>query len=1032
MSSIRRFISSALAVGACAGTPARLAEAPPGGLKEANLGAAADPTVRGARLFPAGLDEAHGWGAEPGGGTRAIVAGVRFVTMENGAMVVANDRLPATPSCVVALPDRLGGGFLFGIGPHLWRAETWVGPTSPLFTSSATIAQVLVGLDRVYLRSPQGGLVGLEPRTGTPIGLGPLPASPYVGRIAAFDGWRAVAIADLRGALMTLDAGSTWHPLSLPIEPSELVPLTESIAVGGMDEARQVQWWEVQPDGRTNKLSGATRASGSPDRSAANGPSLSSGDAAGTDPSVRAFGPRPLASAIENGWPLADGTALVARNGALGRVRLSDGTLVESAADAFPLSPARCHPLPLSFDGVVAPNGHATGALGFACGEPRGRTIIYRWDGRAARLIALRSFQNPREVLGFANGALAVRGPCAADGVGETDASEQPWCVLPRGGSWKEQSFPTDARLVVLADGRTVLVHPPRPEELSSAHLTIADGARTSEVAVVFPPFPHGDLVRALGLGVWMDGFEERRPDVLGGWVEAAGSLVGIEIAANGEAKVGEYIRDAGAPVASGRWAFGWTASRRGFETTDGGMTWAKIALPDPIASGHAVRERACGPVGCMAAGWLRVGWGQTEQAPAAEPLPRAARPAHPSPRLNLDCQALGGSVLDATPGQAGAVRSSPSAEPPGAGRGPLSELPPFGGRSGPPMRADNLGFDIDAAGGLERALLLRPAPLARVYGWGPKGGDWDLLGRWEVRWQWPWGGWLDVRASSSGPAPWSSIEAAGRALGAGPGSAPLWAIVEADDPDHALLFARHGTGGTAEIFVLEAGRTPVRARRPSDNPFPDIEAAARIGGRWFIATVQSPGELAASVVWSFDGDALARELVRLPRAGFEGRPALRLARNTDGRTIGLVVDGQPDGLRGGASRWVAGIDMDSGVSASPEPLAPADLSDREVTLCTGDDFGWEVELPYPGSVQLRVGGHWESSLQGPAARMRLSRERACVERVLGSLSLGDAPPPEALTESYAAIARARDPVRTVDASVVAVRTRYALRCSVR
>ncbi len=86
------------------------------------------------------------------------------------------------------------------------------------------------------------------------------------------------------------------------------------------------------------------------------------------------FGPRPLASAIEAGWPLKDGTALVARDGALARVRTSDGALVENVGAAFPLNPARCHPLPLSFDGAVAPRGYEVGALGFVCGEPRGRT----------------------------------------------------------------------------------------------------------------------------------------------------------------------------------------------------------------------------------------------------------------------------------------------------------------------------------------------------------------------------------------------------------------------------------------------------------------------------------------------------------------------------------------------------------------------------------------------------------------------------------------------------------------------------------
>jgi hypothetical protein len=1015
---------------ACAGAPPRLAEAPPAGLAEAGLDAALDPTVRGARLFPAGLDEAHGWGVEPGGGVRAIVAGVRVVSMANGAMFVASDRLAATPSSIAALPERLGGGFLFGIGPHLWRAETWLGPASALFTSSAPVAQLLVGLDRVYLRSPQGSLAGLDPRTGAPVGLGPLPASPHVGRVAALDAWRAVAIADLRGVLMTHDAGSTWYPLDLPIEPSDVVALTESIAVGGLDEARQVQWWEVRPDGRTSKFPATAWSPDRPPAPEGRFPS-SSGDGPSIEASVRAFGARPLASAIEDGWPLKDGTALVARDGALARVRTSDGSLVENVAAAFPLNPARCHPLSLSFDGAVAPHGYEVGALGFVCGEPRGRTIIYRWDARNSRLVALRSFQNPRQVLGFGNGALAVRGPCTAEGPGNSDGDEQPWCVLPRGRQWTETAFPSDARLVVLADGRTLLVHPPRSDDLATAHLTVGDGARKSEAAVVFPPL-HADVAHALRLGVWMDGFEERRPGVVGGWVEAAGSLLGIEIASDGQARVGEYIRDAGAPIASGRWAFGWTASRRGFETTDGGMTWAKIALPDPIASGRAVHERACGPVGCMAAGWLRVGWGTNEQAPAEEPAPRILHAAHPAPGLDLDCQPATRTESDSAGegrglGVSGGVSASPA-------RGAVSELPPFGGRSGPSIPADDLGLSVDAGAALERTLLLRPTPWARIYAWGPKSGDWDPLGRWEVRWQWPWGGWQDVRSSSTAASPWSSIEAAGRALGTGPGTPLLWALVEGDDPDHALLVSRHTAGATStEVFVLEAGRPPVQARRPSGDPFAQIEGATRIAGRWYIATAQSPGELAATVAWSLDG-TVAREFARLPRAGFEARPAIRLARHTDGRAVGLVVDGQPDELLGTVERWVAGIDIESGSLGTPEPLAPVDLSDRSVAPCTGDDGGWEVDLPYPGEVRLHVGARPESPLQAPVARMIVSRERACLERVRGSLSLPDGSPPDALTKlSSSTPPRLHEVVRTVDASIlVAHARRYALRCAVR
>ena len=104
----------------------------------------------------------------------------------------------------------------------------------------ATISELHVGLDRVYLRSPQGPLVAIDPRTGAALDLGPLPSSPRVASIAALDAWRAIAVADLRGALLTIDAGSSWRPVTLPVEPTQAVALDGAFAVGGLDRPQHV------------------------------------------------------------------------------------------------------------------------------------------------------------------------------------------------------------------------------------------------------------------------------------------------------------------------------------------------------------------------------------------------------------------------------------------------------------------------------------------------------------------------------------------------------------------------------------------------------------------------------------------------------------------------------------------------------------------------------------------------------------------------------------------------------------------------
>ncbi|HEY8040465.1 MAG TPA: hypothetical protein VIF15_11755, partial [Polyangiaceae bacterium] len=937
--------------------------------------------MHGAKTLPASLEAGRGWGVEPGGGVRAVVAGVRVVSWADGSIVAAADRLAAVPSSVIALPERMGGGFLFALGTHLWRADTWLGHARPVFTGAAPIGQVLLGLDRVYVRSQQGAIIAVDPRTGATIDLGPLPGSPNLGRLAALDGWRAVAIADLRGALVTLDAGSTWRPLALPIEPSDVVALDDALTVGGLDESRQMQWWEVRPDGQTGRLAVAPSA-----------PSVDVEHATGAlDSTARVFGPRPLAAAIEDGWPLVDGTAIVARDGALARVRLSDGALAETIADAFPLKPARCHPLPLA-------RPRDPGAFGFVCGEPRGRTVVYRFSPTEARLVELRRFELPREVLASGNGALAVRGPCASDAADDPRSGDQAYCLMSAGGGWSEMHFRGDdverARLVVLSDGRVALVRPPRAADLSTARLTLTDGTHSSHVPIELPPL-RADVTRALRLGVWMDGFEERRPGVLGGWIDAAGSVVGVEIATDGKATVGEHIHLGGESFVSGRWGLGWTSSRRGLETTDGGMTWKAFDVPDTIASGRSVHARACGPVGCLAAGWMRVGWGAPEPTPSVDPPPHATPTAHAPPSLDLPCEPLSGKPPDPKPAPAGrgATRPAPSAPVarpwsgtfPGATWNTVAEFPPFSGRAGPAIPAGDAGIFVEASAGLERSL--RSMPLARIHTWGPKSGEWDQEGRWLVSWQWPWGGWPDARSSLVTSTPWTTVDAARRALGSVPGTSPtVWTLAASDDADHALLIARHTVGTvTADLLALETDRAPVEVRRPGGDAFADVEGAARIAGRWYVATMQSAGELAASVVWAIDG-GVAREIARVPRVGFEARPALHIARRTDGRALGLVVDGQPDAERGTTMRWVVGVDLDSGAVGDPEPLAPVDLSGRTVTACAGDDAGWQVDLPYPGTIRVRSAPAWSAVLQSPVARLRLSRERACVERVLGSV----------------------------------------------
>jgi hypothetical protein len=1005
------------------------------GLREPDLHAPDDPTVLGARIQPGSTEDARAWGSEPGGGVRKVVAGVRIVAWPDGVMTAAIDRLPATPTLVVELPERLGGGFLLAIGARVWRAATWLGAAAPVFTSALPIADVSIGLDRVYVRSPQGILEALDPRTGSPLGLGPVPASPRVVRVAALDAWREVALADLRGVLVTSDAGASWRSVALPFEPTDVGAGRGAFSVEGLDANRRTVLWQVAMDGDTSWLSAAPAAPPDTPREP-------------LDAVAKTFGLRPLVAALEDGWPLTDRTAIVARGGALARVRLADGALLEAVAGAFPWTSARCHPLSLA-------RPADRGAFGFACGEPRGPTVIYAWDAGRSRLVELRRFDDAREVLAFGNGAIAARGGCSSSAPARADAAqparEQAWCVRPPGGEsadWSEVRFGGDgvdgARLVVLSDGREVLVRPPAGGDLSTARLTIERGTVAGKGANP-EPAKHlalrsaplrAEVVRALRWGTWMDGFEERRPGVVGGWIDSAGSLLGVEISVDGELRAGEYIRDAGAPIASGRWAFGWTGSGAGFETTDGGMTWTKeIELPVPIADGEVSRERACGPLGCIVAGWLRIGWGAPRVPPPAEaPPPHPLATRRPSSTLQLDCEVLAGRPPDLphprrppTPGTARLAWGPRSLGATSSPWGTASEVAPFEGKALPSLASDERGAIAEVSGGLDRAL--RSQLLGRLYAWGPASGDWSAPGHWQVQWQSPFAGWPEARASAVTQAPWPSLDAARRALGSNQLS--TWALAPGDDPEHALLVASdaNGVGGQfgVQVIVLEAERVPVEVKPSGGDAFPPIEAAVRTGSRWYLASAQRPGEPDATLLWAVDG-ATARELGRVPRVVFSVRPSLRLARRSDGRAIGIVVEGEPE-LNRGTAPWVAALDVESGTLGEPERLANFDVVDRVEPFCTGDDIGWEVDVPYPAEVEVAVGA-WTATLQAVMARARVLPNRACIDRISGSSGAYASSPPSAFVARPATPTPATAAhVRTVDVSVLSSRARFPLRC---
>ncbi len=246
-------------------------------------------------------------------------------------------------------------------------------------------------------------------------------------------------------------------------------------------------------------------------------------------------------------------------------------------------------------------------------------------------------------------------------------------------------------------------------------------------------------------------------------------------------------------------------------------------------------------------------------------------------------------------------------------------------------------------------------------------------------------------------------------------------------------------------IAVLEADRAPVEVRRADGEPFADLDFAIRVAGHWYVVTEQATGEPHAAVVYRIDGSE-AREFARVPRASLETRPPLpRLARRSDGRAIGVVVEGQPspDNVR-----WVLPLDIETGAPGEPEPLGSADLGDRSKVLpCTDEDSGWVLDTTWSGpawSAQARVDpgrGRRAFYLRSLYVRVRLSARQACVEEVSGTeADAGDTISVAAIrpeigggaARSGAAAAPAAHPRASLLVSVLQGHSRYPLRCHAR
>lgn len=955
-----RFALALLCCAGAAGCGGRAAVAPDGRRPPRDHGAAAQreaaapvaqrakgelvPMVKPSMLLPDLVGE-RGVVAVEAGHRRVLIDRMRVIARDDGSLERAADLLPSGQMTAVKLPTRLGGGYVFYAsgrgGTQIWRAEEWLSRLAPLVHLPSEVSEVIAGFDRLYARVPQNNrLVALDARTGAAMGLGPLPPAAAYGQLVFADGWRAAVEADLRGLLVTFDAGSTWRQVDLDTRPATLGVVGGDPAVISGDGFYAI---DARGGVTYRNLDVHEHVQEPPPRL--------------TSP----LGSRPLRAVVEDGWPDSSETAVVARNGALARISLRDGAVHEIALDAYPERQAACHAIRFG------------ASFGFVCGEREGSTTLYAFEPPLGMRPVMR-FDKPRFVSASGNGALVIRGSCREGGAAHDGRA---YCIVAADGGTREihvSAIGRDAggeRVVALADGRVAILEPPRLGR--SGQLTLLKGHDVTTVPLVLPVKPRS-TVRDLQRGMWLSGFEEREPGVLGGWVDAGGPVVGVRVEVkSGKVTAGEARQDATGALLSGRFALSLGEGEQAAESLDGGMTWRPIDLPERDDDAGASPTRACGPVGCVFKGWIRVGWGPPalpEDLTQAKPPATLHTPLRATSPMAMRCEPLASST-PALPDKAPATRPARPGPRPRAREMTVSSWLPFRNTPPPTLGPDEIGFDNGAPYDIVSM---------RAYVWGKRGADWARAGRWMIRFDDrfdPGGG---VRSSAVSVSPWSDDAMAAEALGALTHGAASWGAFL--DPGGRAALAQVCRGVGCSLFAVAEGQPilPLRdgAGRTGVFPRPFPGGAVRLGETWFYV---APGSSQEGVsLWRVDL-GIARQLATYPRPSRTGYgvEAPRLVRRALGGGVGLLISTPPEpGARVGT--WhVLPIDRETGALGEPVPLVRRDLVDVPLDRCRAGHDGWLVDTGLESAPRFDLGGT-RVPTDFPEMRLRLNPGSACVE----------------------------------------------------
>lgn len=898
------------------------------------------PEIAGETMMPWRRDHAR---------SLYLLGGLRVVVSDDGSVERASQRFPSGDVEALELPARFGGGFLFyqadSTGTRLWRAAGWKQTMEPLAFLAPEAQEIVPGFDRLYLRARGSHrLMAIDADDGAITDLGSLPAAAGYGAMNFADGWRAVVDTDLRGPMVTFDAGATWRGLGVTD------PAIFASQIDGDPALHTASgYYRVDSRGRVHFVARVAERDVEADE--VTGPRHTGG---------------PLRLAVERGWPDSENTAVYAHRGELVRVSLPDGHVLTRSPAAYPERNATCTALRLG------------SAFGFMCGDDAGSTVLYQFE-RPLTLREFVRFESPRFVASSGNGAVVVRGPCPGRAEGAAGDTQNHCAVWPN-GTQRSVAVRGDvgvARVVALQDGRIVVLEPPRPG--ADGKLTVIDGSKLSSHKLEFPAEPKRTVAVAKR-GLWLEGFQEREPNTVAGWVEAGGPAVGLSVALDGKVTLGEFYDKGGQLLTSGTFALAVNDTEGAVESTDGGKSWTELEMPGLPANHQGSRTRGCTPVGCALGGWLRVGWGtpyietDLQRAAVPESVYVASSLARP---VRVDCRLR--------EHQARPVKAAPADRDFGALQRHMvySTWESFRGLDAPKLDSAHIGVDKGGSG--------YAAVPVHTYVWGPKGADWTRAGWWQIRVEDrfdPTGG---VRASALTRPPWTDEVTAAEAIGAmRRGSYGRWeASLEAGGDGGLVTLCRGRV--ECKYFQVSSGRPVIKLRTPDLRSKPIPHGVARIGETWFFATVgaaaPTPGVDTANdlELWRAELGQVRRVTAyrRLDHSRYGAVAPPNLVRRALSGELGWLVEVPRDvGAKPQVAHWVVlPIDVGDGSLGEPIHLGPADLEGRAPRRCHQQQDGWLVMTALPiGTVfnLLGVDGY----LDNVEYRLRVDPGSVCAEGI--------------------------------------------------